>query len=263
MLIFSISDFHGELKILSKLKEKIKEIKPDVIVFTGDVVKGYARGNEFLNAKEKGIKPRKNLPEIKEEAKEDFYLYKKFYQTLNEIKIPVMAINGNMDAPESRMFDVILNENLEFINLVQENPYSLGKFIFAGIGGEITENEREDFFLLKYTKKEIEFSLLRLKKIKDKEKILLFHSPPLGKIVDLDDGKHKGSKIVNELIQEIKPKMVFCGHAHHAQGKEIISKTLVINPGALKYGNYALVDTERMEVKFRNIEGEKYEKFKT
>jgi Icc-related predicted phosphoesterase len=258
MLIFSISDFHGALEILDKLRKKIKEIQPDVITFTGDVVKGYKRGDEWLNAKKESREPRRDLPEIEAEKEEDFDLYKKFYHALNKLKIPVMTINGNMDAPESRLFDVILNEKFEFINLIQENPYLLENFIFAGCGGEITLKEREDFFVLQFPKEEVKFSLSRLKKIKggDKEKILLFHSPPIGKIVDLDEGKHKGSKAVNELIQAIKPGIVFCGHAHKAQGKEKISKALVINPGALKYGNYALVDTseeDNKEVEFGKL----------
>lgn len=40
MLIFAISDFHGQVDVLEKLKSKIIETSPHLIVFCGDVVKG-------------------------------------------------------------------------------------------------------------------------------------------------------------------------------------------------------------------------------
>ena len=66
MKFFCISDFHGALDVLPALVKKIKDVNPDVIIFTGDVVKGYARGDEWLAAKAKGRPGNKELPAIKE-----------------------------------------------------------------------------------------------------------------------------------------------------------------------------------------------------
>jgi hypothetical protein len=59
-----------------------------------------------------------------------------------------------------------------------------------------------------------------------------------------------GSNVVNEIIDEIKPKILFCGHAHKAAGTDIVKNTLCVNPGPLKYMNAAVVDSESMDVRF-------------
>lgn len=81
---------------------------------------------------------------------------------------------------------------------------------------------------------------------------LLFHTPPVGTL-DLDKGNHKGSRVVNDMIEKYKPSLVFCGHAHNSRGTEEIGSSLVVNPGSLKVGNYAIVDSETSEVEFRSV----------
>lgn len=252
MQIMAIADFHGKEEIMDRLMERIEEKSPDIIVFAGDVVKGYARGNEWLSAQEEGRKPDKGKKKIREEEKEDLELYNKFYGRLSSLKIPVMCIPGNMDAPEERFFSEMLKKFIRTnIKVVQENIFERGGYLIGGIGGEITKDSKERFFVLQYLEKEARFALRRLK-YAPKKKILLLHSPPKGKL-DLDKGKHKSEEVINEIISEINPEFVFCGHAHKAQGEEKIGNSLVINPGALKDGNSAMVDTKEKKVEFKKI----------
>jgi Icc-related predicted phosphoesterase len=254
MKILALSDLHGEIEILNKLASKIKEIKPDLITFTGDVVKGKARGNEWLSAKEEGRKPNANLPEIKAEEKEDLNLYHQFYSFLNQFKIPAVAVPGNMDAPKENYFKVALESETTYENI----KFVHGKilkfrrdYLISGFGGEIAENDSEDFFVQVYPRWEAEFGLSDLNYF-EQNRILLFHHPPVNH-VDLDRGQHIGSQVINDLIKVYRPKLVFCGHAHRCQAAEELADTLVVNPGALKLGNYAVVDAVKREAKFFNL----------
>ncbi|MDI6785754.1 MAG: metallophosphoesterase [bacterium] len=257
MKVLSISDFHGQTEILKNLKSKIIYERPDLIVFTGDIVKGYARGNEWLAALSQKRAFQEHLEEIVKEKAEDAYFYEAFYGFINELNIPFVSIPGNMDAPEKRYFSAAYDSalNSKNINIVQENIIKYNDFIISGFGGEITEDSKESFFVLVYPKMEIDYSLRRLKYIKEK-KILLFHTPPIGSVVDIENNCHRGSIVVNDLIKIIKPTLVFCGHAHTAKGYEIIEGALVVNPGALKKGNYALIDTRNMKVQLKNCNDE-------
>lgn len=251
MKILALSDLHGEISVLEKLAAKIKEIKPDLITFAGDVVKGKARGDEWLKAKDEGRVPKIDLPEIKNEEKEDLDYYHKFYSFLNQFKILVVTIPGNMDAPRERYFKVALESEITYENIkfVHGKPLKFGRsFVIAGFGGEITEKDSEDFFVQIYPRWEAEFGLSDLNYY-DQDRILLFHNPPVD-TVDLDHGQHIGNQAINDLIKTFRPKFVFCGHAHRCQAFTELADTLVVNPGALKFGNYAIVDLIKRKVDF-------------
>lgn len=252
MKILAISDFHGESGLMDNLVVKIKENSPDLIVFTGDVVKGHARGDEWLSAQKEGREPLQDKDEIQNEKNEDFKLYDEFYDKLHTLNIPVLCIPGNMDSPEDRFFSYLLGKYMRTnIKVAQENIFEKDGYLISGMGGEITINSKEDFFVLQYPEYDAKFALRRFKYAPQK-KVLLLHSPPKGQL-DLDKGKHKSDNTVNKLIRDVNPEIVFCGHAHKAQGTEQIGGTLVVNPGALKYGYFAVVDTETKKVDFRTV----------
>jgi Icc-related predicted phosphoesterase len=134
---------------------------------------------------------------------------------------------------------------------VHGSPAFFREFLVSGVGGEITKESREDFFVLRMPRWEVEYSLGFLWEF-PQPKILLFHTPPVGTL-DLDKGNHKGSRVVNDMIEKYKPSLVFCGHAHHSRGREEIGSSLVANPGSLKVGNYAILDSETREVEFHSV----------
>lgn len=254
MKIFALADFHGATEILEKLASKIKETSPDLIVFAGDIVKGHARGNEWLKAKSESRPPQKDLPEIKNEEKEDLELYRKFYFFLNQFQIPVAAVPGNMDAPKERYFKIALESETTYNNIkfVHGKQFKFGRsFVISGFGGEIVEKESEDYFVQIYPHWEAEFALSDLN-YTEQDRILIFHMPPVSE-VDLDQGKHIGSEAMNNLIKTYRPKFVFCGHAHRSPASAKIADSLVINPGALKLGNCAVLDTVNQKVDFVHL----------
>jgi hypothetical protein len=252
MKILVISDYHAKEEILPKFSEAIKDLSCDVIAFTGDILKWRGKATEWANARKEKREPDRNKPGIKEEIKENENVYRKFYQEIGKLKKPIFLIPGNVDAPIGQYLRIGL-EAMQSPNLhiIQHSLYILNDWVIAGFGGEITESEAEDFFVLRYPRWGITYGLNFLSNLKQK-KILLLHTPPVGKL-DLDNGSHKGSEVINDLIEKIKPQWVFCGHAHNAQGEEKIKETTVVNPGALKNNNYALVDTDKGMVEFRKF----------
>jgi Icc-related predicted phosphoesterase len=253
MKILICSDFHGKISIVDSIINTFQEISPDIISFCGDAVKGKARGTAWLRGQAEGRKPDMDSPEIILEAQEDHNTYQTFFPSLNKIGVPVIVIPGNMDAPESLFFSHLFDYEMSWnnIKLVQENIFFYNEFFFSGFGGEITENELERDFVLQYPVKKACFFMRKFYYLKGK-KILMLHTPPKSKL-DFEKGTHKGFFGINKLIEWLKPDFVFCGHAHRARGEEWLGKSLVINPGPLKDGYFALLDTEEPNVQFEQI----------
>lgn len=253
MKILITSDFHGKISILDSIVETFREISPDIVSFCGDLVKGSARIKAWLKGQVEGQIPDLDTPEISREAEEDNNTYQNFFLSLDTIGVPIIVIPGNIDAPESNFFRHIFNYEikLKHIRLVQENIFYYEGFFFCGFGGEITENQSEKDFILRYPIKNVRFFMRKLFYIKGK-KILIFHTPPKSKL-DFESGTHMGCDCVNELIEWLKPDFVFCGHAHNARGEEWLGKSLVINPGSLNEGYFALLDTEGPDIRFEQI----------
>ncbi len=246
-LVFS--DVHGETGLLRELVRQMPEMDCKFGLFCGDIVKGSARGSEYTTARNEGRIPDPNHPSIETERAEDYALYAEFYAVLRPAPFRIFAVPGNMDAPEGRYITTGLgSEGVDSgIEIVHHSVTRHEGWVIAGMGGEITEADREEFFVLRYPRWEAEHSF-RVFSCIEGERIMVLHSPPLGDVVDMDGEKHKGSQVVNDLIHHWRPTLAVCGHAHDAAGAEMIGTTLVVNPGALKTGHYAIVDLETKDV---------------
>jgi Icc-related predicted phosphoesterase len=253
MRLLLFSDYHGASEFLLKIPRIVSQFSPELIVFCGDIVKGYARGNEWLSARADSRPPDKTLSEIKEEASEDLSLYEKFYTVLGELGLPVYLIPGNMDAPKSRYLKALENSQKQYPNLysIHGRSEKFEDVTFSGFGGEITKDQNEDFFVSISSQNEVIKGLKKAPRM-----VYVTHSPPLCNKVDLDKAIHKGSPVVNKVLELMQPIANFCGHAHNGRGKETIGNTTIVNPGAFKSGNYAIVDLEpgrkQVKVLFKN-----------
>jgi Icc-related predicted phosphoesterase len=250
--ILALSDLHGEMEMLRKVRH-VLPAPPGMIVFTGDIVRGKARGDEWLQTKAEGRNPDSHKEAIEAEAEEDATLYDQFFEVARQWGVPTFFVPGNMDAPRRRFFEAILRNSADDdkICCVHGLPAFASGFLISGVGGEITEETWEDFFVLQVPRWEAEY-MLSFARFFPNRRILLFHTPPVG-LLDLDKGNHKGSSVVNDIIRAYQPWLAFCGHAHKSQGQETIDKSVVVNPGSLKAGNYALVDSQTRQVQFHNL----------
>ena len=238
--ILVLSDFHGATHVIEPLKEKIRDTNPDIVTFSGDIVKGYKRGDEWLRARDDD-RPPEMTEDIQNEEREDLQFYKTFFSFLSfleSISISSFVVPGNMDAPESRFMQACPQER-SVHHVLQKEPVCI-----TGFGGQLTEDKEESIFVLQYSRHSI------MKAVKEFAgipiDILITHSPPVSSL-SFEDGQEKGSLVVNDIIELLNPKYLFCGHAHKSLGSEWIKTTLTVNPGALKYGNYCLVEGDTVE----------------
>ncbi|MGD9495384.1 MAG: metallophosphoesterase [Armatimonadota bacterium] len=251
-LVFS--DVHGEFDPLRALMHLAPRLQCDFGLFCGDIVRGKARGSEFLTARDEGRAPDLRSPALEAERAEDYALYAEFHQTLRPCPFPIFGVPGNMDAPEGRYLTCSLAEAgadspLEVVHrsLVRSCGFAIG-----GLGGEITQVDREELFMLRYPRWEALYTF-RLFECVEAPRIMVLHTPPIGEVVDRDNGGHKGCEVVNEVIHTYRPVLAVCGHAHDAAGQEIIGDCHVVNPGSLRGGRYAVVDLETMAAELREL----------
>ena len=61
---------------------------------------------------------------------------------------------------------------------------------------------------------------------------------------------HAGSKIIKEIVEKYKPRLVLCGHIHEDPGYCKIKNTIVVNCSMGKRGEGALIDiNDKINVK--------------
>lgn len=250
MRILLISDLRGAIKNLATLNEQRRKIPCEAVCFCGNIVRGQARLEEWTAAKAESRVPNRNRREIIAEAYEDLQYYKQFCSLMDALGLPVLIIPGQLDAPEERYFmfmqqSVFISRHLY---LVQENIIHLDSYLFTGFGGLLTEHEREDYFVQHYSRDESLFGTRRMRYL-NPPRILLFHSSP----VFPENGAPGCSPIVNELIQAAAPSLLFCGSATAAPRIAEIGGTVVVNPGSLAEGHYALVNTKTRAAEFYTL----------
>ncbi|MFW6113665.1 MAG: metallophosphoesterase [Actinomycetota bacterium] len=254
MKILAIGDMHGNLQALKKVSDDVGLWKPDLVVFCGDIIHGDDREEEWARARREGRRPDREMLASGDER--DRKIYCDFLELLSGFQGTVRIIPGHVDAPYALFLEELLKRRDRYPHVlpVHHSFTNTGRdFVLAGFGGEITDGDRDDEVLVRFPAWELRYCMDALKHL-SQEPVLLTHVPPLAERVDLQDGEHVGSAFLRRLIEEIKPAYAFCGHAHSAQGMEEICETLVINPGALTQGNYAILNTRKETVRFDTVE---------
>ncbi len=80
--------------------------------------------------------------------------------------------------------------------------------------------------------------------------ILVSHAPPYKTKADRTlFGLHVGSKAIREFIEEKKPKLCICGHIHEARCIDKLNDTIIVNPGPLAKGYYAVIKIRNSEIR--------------
>jgi Icc-related predicted phosphoesterase len=119
-----------------------------------------------------------------------------------------------------------------------------GHLTVAGVGGEIDdlpESTRDEAERLRYPRLEAEYRLRVLETFDEHDCVLLFWSQPAHRTQN-----PAGSDTVAELINTHRPRLVVCGGE---RGTETLGKrSVVVAPGSLREGYYAVVDLQTREV---------------
>lgn len=157
--------------------------------------------------------------------------------------LPVLAQTGNMDKPEIDSWLSKKGINIH-ARAVEITP---GVAIF-GIGGSTptpfntpTEYPENSYaaWLDKCWQTASKYS----------GKILISHNPPKDTNCDkIGSGSHVGSQAVRDFIEKYQPNLCICGHIHESRGEDQIGKTIIINPGMLSAGGYAIIKIDKGKI---------------
>ncbi|WP_457741356.1 YfcE family phosphodiesterase [Thermococcus sp.] len=156
-------------------------------------------------------------------------------EPLLEVGIKIVAVHGNCDGRD-------VPELLEKLGIsAHDKRVEIGKIGIVGVGGsnmtpfhtvwELSEDEIREILERNYQKGDV----------------ILSHVPPHGTKADLThSGLHVGTQALREFIEERKPPLIITGHIHEARSVDRIGETLVVNPGPLFRGYYAVVDLDKI-----------------
>jgi uncharacterized protein len=204
MTIIILSDIHGKNEEIEKIADDLK--KSDLVLLCGDITH-FGKEQEI----------------------------KQIISQISTYQTNILSITGNYDFPEVEFF--LSKEGIS----IDKKCAIYNGIGFIGAGGslpcpgetpnEFTENEFDEALSLAFSSL---YSPIPA--------ILATHQPPYGTNADMaKNGEHVGSKSIRKHIQTNSPIACFCGHIHEAKGRDKIDQTVIVNPGALKDGNYAFV----------------------
>jgi len=210
MNILAISDIHERSSKLPILKSKLgeKEFKPDVVVVAGDLT--------YFKSVDVALRIARRIREV--------------------FEAKVVFVPGNCDPPE---LISVKEVGGEIIN-IHSSLIKIDKYVFAGIGGsgitpfntmiEFTEEEFKDMI------ENIYLSTNRLE-----ENLILVTHQPINGFFDDVGGVNVGSRIFREYLERINPLLWITGHIHENSGWVRVGDTIIVHPGPLMKGYFAVI----------------------
>jgi len=176
--------------------------------------------------------------------------YRALFRTLGPAHVQTFWVPGALDAPLAGYLRESYNVEtvFPFLHGVHgATALSSDHVLFAGMGGEIVDDpdaEREEQQALRYPAWEVEYRLKVLRELAhDYQKVFLFTTVPAHKGL-----RRPGSEMLAELIKTYSPRVALVAGGEGVR-KEMLANTLVVVPGSLARGEYAVVDVQDRTVK--------------
>jgi Icc-related predicted phosphoesterase len=217
MRFLVISDIHARMEMVRRLMA-VDMTAMDCIVIAGDITHfgGYVEAAAVL-------------------------------EPIIETNIPIVAVAGNCDTDG-------VEEYLADRKIGLQGQYlRLGDMVFVGVGGSLpcpktTPGEYGDNML--------ETALSRAVRQAGESSggrgwdslIVVTHQPAFGTKVDSVGERYTGSAAIRRFIEIYQPVLAVSGHIHDAFGVDKVGKTILVNPGPLKEGRYAVVELQATAV---------------
>ncbi|MEM4555152.1 MAG: metallophosphoesterase [Candidatus Anstonellaceae archaeon] len=152
------------------------------------------------------------------------------------------AVHGNMDPPE--VIEVIEQAGA----LLHGRKVDVGQWNLVGLGGS---NKTPFGTPSELSEEEIEQVLVKTGM--DEFSIVVAHPPPYGAF-DLIGQMNVGSKALRKFVDMRKPILLFCGHIHEYEGKQMLGETLVVKLAPAEKLRAAEVEIgEEISVKFISL----------
>jgi HSP20 family molecular chaperone IbpA/Icc-related predicted phosphoesterase len=167
--------------------------------------------------------------------------YRAIFKVLGTAGRPAFWVPGPTDAPLS---DYLRESyNMEIVYPLLHGLHGVlafgpGDVLFAGMGGEIVDDPkalRAEEALLRYPGWEVEYRLKPLREFDEYQKVFLFTTSPAHKGL-----REPGSAVLAQLIKTHNPRVVIVAGERPSQRR--LGNTLVVCPGRIDQGRFALVD---------------------
>jgi Icc-related predicted phosphoesterase len=168
--------------------------------------------------------------------------YRSMFRALGRAGIDTYWVPGPSDAPVEDYLREAHNIEVAFPFLHGVHgtaAFAPGSVVVAGFGGEIDDDpagHRDELDRLRYPRWEVEYRLKLLQRElgEHEQPILLFTTPPAHKGVGAP-----GSEALAELASTHRARCVVCGGE---RGSMVLGRTLIVAPGSLADGCYAIAD---------------------
>jgi uncharacterized protein len=172
--------------------------------------------------------------------------YRTLFEALGASGIRTFWVPGPADAPIDTYLREARNMEVVFPNLrgVHGTCTLQRHVLFAGMGGEIEDDpdaERDEQMRLRYPAWEAEYRLKLVGELDQYQSVFLFSTPPAHKGLGVP-----GSQVLAELVNTHRPRVVIT--AGSERGSELLGTSLVVAPGSLLAGEYAVVDLREQRV---------------
>jgi Icc-related predicted phosphoesterase len=211
--LLAVGDLNGEVEALETLLEELGDEPIDAVTVVGDLGAPWSKAD----------------------------VYRALFKTLGRSGLAAFWVPGKNDAPLSDYLRESYNMEVAYPKLRGVHATAAvgpDHVLFAGIGGEIDDDPdavRSEEALIRYPGWEAEYSLKVVGEFKDYEKVFLFTTRPRHK------GLHEdGSEVLAELINTYRPRIVVTAGDEPAE--ERLGTSLLVTPGRLDRGRYALID---------------------
>jgi uncharacterized protein len=178
--------------------------------------------------------------------------YRTVFHALGTGGLPTFWVPGPADAPiagylrETHNIEVVFPQLHGIHGTAAVSPD--GHVLFAGLGGTVEDDpeaQREELEALIYPRWEAEYRLKIIHEFEELERVFLFATPPAHK------GKHTaGAEVLAELAATHRARLVVCGGERQS---ETIGRTLVVAPGSLADGHFAIADLHAREVELEEL----------
>ena len=217
--LIAFTDFHGNAEAYENAKHVVHTGTWDCVAVAGDIVN------------------------------HDGALAKRRLMALARETVPLFFVPGNMDSRELSEWS-----GTGSVHSLHGRSAKVGNVFLVGLGGSPPGS-----FSTPFEVPEEAAARLLNQAIAGFDKrsrlVLVSHCPPKNTKLDLVPiGEHAGSMAVRGFVEKSKPALVISGHVHEAKGLDAIGKTVLVNTGPAKDGNYVDITVEgKVSVRFENF----------
>lgn len=176
--------------------------------------------------------------------------YRAVFRALGRAELPTYWVPGPIDIALRYYLHDLTGLEIAFPQLhgvhgrVAHGPDHI---LFAGMGGEIVDGaEDPPPGQLRYSGREAEYRLREIEEFKEHERVLLFTTPPAHK-----GSRVPGSEAVAKLINTYRPRLAIV--AGDGVSEERHGTTLVVSPGRIDSGQYAVIGLHDLAIEVRDV----------